>query len=88
MARGWESKSVEEQIEASKTAKTGSHAAPAADPEKTRKIANLKLARAQVVRSLASTENPRYREMLERALAELDAHLTKLEMSPSPSELE
>jgi hypothetical protein len=88
MARGWESKSVEEQIEASKIAKTESYAAPAADPEKTRKIANLKLARAQVVRSLAAAENPRYREMLERGLAELDAHLTKLEMSASSSELE
>lgn len=79
MARGWESKSVEEQIEASKTAKAESHAAQAGDPEKIRKIDNLKLARAQTARSLAATENPRYKEMLERALAELDAHLGKLE---------
>jgi hypothetical protein len=79
MARGWESKSVEEQIEASASARSEGHQAQAVDPEKVRRAANLKLARAQVTRSLESAENPRYREMLERALAELDASLVKLE---------
>lgn len=88
MARGWERKSIEEQIESSKAAKTESHAAPSGNPEESRKIANLKLARAQVTRSLAATENLRYREMLERALAELDAHLRKLEKTATSSELE
>lgn len=76
MARGWESKSVEEQMAASAPAEANPEAAN--DPQKARKLANLKLARAQAARSLAASENPRYREMLEKAVADLDAEIRKL----------
>jgi hypothetical protein len=36
------------------------------------------LSRARVEKELQSSENPRYREQLVRALADLDAQLSKL----------
>ena len=75
MARGWESKSVEEQIEASSQGPTQKSAGAAADPAKARQLANLQLARTQVQRSLDACSNPTYRQQLEKALAELDAQI-------------
>jgi hypothetical protein len=79
MARGWESKSVEEQMEAA--AEAPSTAKPALSPqaaEKARQRQSLLLARAQVEHSLAQCQNERYRQMLEKALADLDARLDGL----------
>jgi hypothetical protein len=78
MARGWESKSVEEQQAASAGEREARHDESAGDPEKQRKIANLRLARAQASHALEAAGNPRYREMLEQAIAELDSQLAKL----------
>jgi len=38
----------------------------------------LRLSRARVERELQSSQNPRYREQLNRALADLDAQIAKL----------
>ena len=77
MARGWESKAIEEQREAASASSSGDPEA-AKDPAKARKLANLKLSRAQTAQALSNCTNARYREMLERALADLEAEIAKL----------
>jgi hypothetical protein len=78
VARGWESKSVELQQE---DARSSAELKPRLTPEQ-REIesrkAGLKLSRSRILGQLHSTENPRYREILERALAELDEQISRL----------
>jgi hypothetical protein len=79
MARGWESKSVEEQQ---------AESAVARDPSRPRlttgqwarqeREQGLQLARAHITQQLERTQNPRYRKLLENALADLDAKLASL----------
>jgi hypothetical protein len=80
MARGWESKSVEAQIdmaEAHAARKSTSRKAPTPESlEIIRKKENLLLSRTRVVRELGSAQNPRYKAVLNKALAELDAQLS------------
>ena len=83
MARGWESKSVEAQID---MAETRSAAAPARALsqkalETLRKREGLTLSRTRVVRELAASQNPRYKAVLTKALADLEAQLSALEDS-------
>ena len=76
MARGWESKSVEAQMEAA--AEAPSATKPALSPqdaEKARQRQNLLLARTQVQRSIEECQNERYRQILEKALADLNKRL-------------
>ncbi len=44
-----------------------------------RKKDGLKLARARVLKDLEAAQNPRYRDLLNAALADLDAKLSKLD---------
>jgi hypothetical protein len=81
MARGWESKSVEAQIdmaEAISIAAPTSSISPQA-LEQLRKRESLTLSRTRVVREMESAQNPRYKAVLSKALAELDAQLRTLE---------
>lgn len=81
MARGWESKSVEAQIE-SAAGKPKAPSKPQLSPEQIQKLRdkeNLELSRTRVQRELASSENPRYQEILRKALADLDGKLARLE---------
>jgi hypothetical protein len=80
MARGWESKSVEAQIEEKEQA--------IAEPGKTRtpdqvqhimEKRTLELARAKVAHELASSQNPRYTQMLQRSLSELDKKIAAID---------
>ena len=78
MARGWESKSVEAQIE-SASAIPSQHK-PALSPEKTEELRRkdgFLLSREHVLQQLQTTHNPRHRQMLEQALTDLDAQLAK-----------
>jgi hypothetical protein len=78
MARGWESKSVEAQMEAA--AENDGHGTPAVSPaelERKRVRQGLQLQRARVVQQLESAQNPNHRKMLESALADLDARLAQ-----------
>jgi len=81
MARGWESKSVESQIEAAETQVRPSfdECIPAADLEVLRKKESLNLSRTRVLRELETSQNPRYRNLMEKALADLNAELRRLE---------
>ena len=80
MARGWESKSVEAQIDmAEAQTATIQTIAPSPDTlELIRKKENILLSRTRVVRDLDSAQNPRYKAVLTKALAELDAQLTSI----------
>jgi hypothetical protein len=79
VARGWESKSVEEQ-----QAQAISPSGPAGQALTPDQIANrrqkqsLLLSRQRVLQQLEAAQNPRHREMLQIALADLDAHLVQL----------
>jgi hypothetical protein len=80
MARGWESKAVEGQVQEfeSKQSRTKKLQLTREQLEIRRKIEILLLSRARVEKELQSSENPRYREQLNRALKDLDAQLAKL----------
>ena len=81
MARGWESKGVEEQIAAREAELQGSKK-PAANPAEVArrdKRDGLLLARARTVSALEATGNERYRTMLRSALAHLDSEIAELE---------
>ena len=80
MARGWESKSVEAQIDMAETARAISpikQMTPAAIDD-LRKRETLNLSRTRVVRELEAAQNPRYKVVLSKALADLDAQLKAL----------
>jgi hypothetical protein len=81
MARGWESKSVEDQINqrnadaqvAEKKKLT------AAEADRRTKREGILLARSHTMTALESTRNQRYRALLERTLAHLDSQLADLD---------
>lgn len=78
MARGWESKSVEEQKSESNQPNEGS-VLTREQTEGRRKRDGLLLSRKKVAAQLESATNPVHRQMLERALADLDRQLANLQ---------
>jgi hypothetical protein len=80
MARGWESKSVEDQINARETAQDN-QARPKRTPEELElqaKLDGLQMVRTRTLASLQTACDSRYRAHLERVLADLDAQLKDL----------
>jgi len=83
MARGWESKSVEAQIDMAE-AHRSAVLVNVPDPMKLeliRKKENILLSRTRVLRELNSAQNPRYKAVLSKALADLDAQLSTIAVS-------
>ncbi len=80
MARGWDSKAVEEQIEAAHTeTQTPKEPTTAEQASRKRERQNLELARKRLLHRLeASGGNTAYEKLLRDALAELDAKVAKL----------
>jgi hypothetical protein len=81
MARGWESKSVEDQVaaaEAAKEARAKPHLS-AEERDVLERKRSLLLSRAQVRARLAAATNENYRKQLERALKHLDEQLQALQ---------
>jgi hypothetical protein len=81
MARGWESKSVEDQVaeaEAAKEARAKPHLTEQERAIETERQ-SLLLSRAQVMNRLKLATNARYRTQLEAALKDLDARLGDLQ---------
>jgi len=79
VARGWESKSIEQQQAAA--AVTPSPAKPPLTPGQIasqRQKQGLTLSREYVLQQLAIAQNPRHREILQRSLTDLDAQLARL----------
>jgi hypothetical protein len=80
MARGWESKDVESQVEA-KTIVTDSQAKGQKTEEQTRREHDrrgLQLSRTRIQNDLQSATNPNHRKSLEAALAHLDRKIEEL----------
>lgn len=79
MARGWESKSVEAQQAEAEDKSTNSR--KRLTPEQAavaREKESLRLARQRVLEQLKRSEDPRHRQQLENALAELNGKLSLL----------
>ena len=80
MAKGWESKSVELQIEEASTRARERQAARFTpgqlDARRRREV--LLLSRARVQKDLQSSQDHRYSDQLNRALADLEAQLSAL----------
>ena len=75
MARGWERKSVEQQQEeAASRNEHGEVLTPEQISERQRRQ-GLELSRRRIMQQLQVACNPRHRQMLEAALAELDKQL-------------
>lgn len=76
MARGWESKSVEQQQEERSTPaqKSRSPLSPE-QQQRNRKREGLLLSRGRLTQQLQAAGNPRRKQMLEQSIAELDRQL-------------
>jgi len=80
MARGWESKAVESQMDAAAERRPLSNM-PKLTPEQMnlqRERESIELSRTRVLQDLASATNPKYRALLERSLQFLDEKLKTL----------
>ena len=81
MARGWESKSVEAQIESrgvGRATATMITTMSSAQIESLRKREDLLLSRTRVLHDIEAATNPRYKQILSAALAHLDQELARL----------
>ena len=80
MARGWESKSVEAQMEESIAAEAPKRrpVLTAEELQKQRKKMDLELSRSRVVQQLEQNTDERYSELLRRTLAALDKEIAEL----------
>jgi hypothetical protein len=81
MARGWESKSVEAQIDMAEQHVRGAALQKPQDARKlnlVRQKESLLLSRTRVLHELDSAQNPRYKAVLTKALADLDAKLSTI----------
>lgn len=79
MAKGWESKSVESQVQDSQSQRQLKKAQlTVAQIEANRRKQVLLLSRARVADDLQSSSDSRYRDQLTRALADLDAQISRL----------
>ncbi|MEK6320485.1 MAG: hypothetical protein AABN33_02255 [Acidobacteriota bacterium] len=83
MARGWESKAVEDQIGAAEAKKEarGRRALTAEEIELKKRKEGLLLERARIVREMERAHKRRHLELLERGLAHIERELEKLEQS-------
>jgi len=76
MARGWESKSVESQMEAAESRRAaGAARAKTADQIERE---SLELSRKRVLKDIEAATHPRYRAQLEAALAHLEQRIRQL----------
>jgi hypothetical protein len=81
MARGWESKDVEAQVESAEAKKSPSNNNKAKDSAqylREQSVKDLQLSRVRIINDLASATNPNHRKSLEAALAHLDKKIADL----------
>jgi hypothetical protein len=81
VARGWDSKAVEDQIDATEAAREAKARPALTEAEIVRRAERegLLLARARLVAALEASRDARYRELTERSLAHVDAALAALD---------
>ncbi len=88
MARGWESKSVEQQQEEmAEQRKPAREQISPDEQQRTRKREGLLLSRGRLTQQLQAASHPRHRQMLERAIAELDRQLSSFEQDVDTTSL-
>jgi hypothetical protein len=80
MARGWESKSVEEQVQEhqSRGEENKKRQLTPEQLESRRKREVLLLSRSRVQKDLQASQNPRHRDQLNSALADLESQIAEL----------
>lgn len=80
MARGWESKDVEAQVESNEAGKPSSGREPKSDQQLLREqdIQQLQLSRTRILNDLNTATHPNHRKSLEAALAHLDKKIADL----------
>jgi hypothetical protein len=80
MARGWESKDVESQVEATEAPKEKSNSGPKTPEqiEREQERKDLQLSRTRIANDLATATHPNHRKSLEAALAHLDKKIADL----------
>jgi hypothetical protein len=80
MARGWESKDVESQVESAKDPNKpfSSGNKPTEVDERSQQRKDLELSRIRIANDLATATNPNHRKTLEAALAHLDKKIEDL----------
>jgi hypothetical protein len=78
MARGWESKSVEDQQAAATVKNEPKQRLTAEQWAQKQERDSIHLSRRRVLQQLDAVQNPRHRQMLETALSELDARLARM----------
>ena len=87
MARGWESKAVEFQMDAAEARASQPKAVQASAEQLNaqRERESIELSRTRVLQDLASATNPKYKDLLQRSLQFLDEKLRALsERSSKP----
>ncbi|HWC96895.1 MAG TPA: hypothetical protein VG456_09105 [Candidatus Sulfopaludibacter sp.] len=88
MARGWESKSVEAQIDAAELHLHSAAIENTLDSETLeliRKKETILLSRTRVLRELQSSQNPRYKAVLTKALSDLEGQLATIAVASAGS---
>ncbi len=76
MARGWKSKSIEQQQEEMEQQRTPRGAPiPPAEQERNRKRDGLLLSRERLLQQMQTSASLRHREMLQQSIAEIDKQL-------------
>ena len=82
MAKGWESKAVEDQVQAANDSEQDTNTKrKQLTPEQMeahRRKEVLLLSRARVEKDLNASQNPRYRDQLTKALSHIDGQLSKM----------
>lgn len=81
MARGWESKSIESQIDDAGARPTGPKRTPPnkEESEMEAQKRSLLLSRTRVLHDLETATHERYQEMLRKALAHLDEKIAQID---------
>ena len=78
MARGWESKSVEAQMESAEEKPNAGRPLTPEETARQRERESLRLARARVLQQLEAASEPRYVKLLNDALEDLNKRLSDL----------
>ena len=85
MARGWESKGVEDQqSEFTNSSRPAKQQLSVEERERATEQQRLLMARNNVLGQLKTAQNPRYVEMLKRALVDLERRLQLLDGGQKP----
>jgi hypothetical protein len=78
VARGWESKSVEDQINEREAQKPAKNKRTPQETQRESKRQSIVLARSRTIAAMESTRDERYRALLKRTLEHLDSELAGL----------